>query len=267
MHLSRVVVMTLQLEDSDVAVTPEPSGSSGLPTTIGSSGSSSCNGSSNNSNNNNGAAAVATAGDQIEALAILPAVEPERSNTGEANANVNGAAGMLPPPPPKSKVRAKVPLEKGYSQMVWLRLSQTEPDLAGPCFPCVVRMNVVVVLVVVVFLIGEHFGLNSVAKLYKRTWRPIAISNLITYLHIFLCPVLSVQLECMLMFFPFFRDWRTLWTQFLWLNPINLYGVQLAKPFWLCMIWVPSCLSLSFLMNSSLSCVSATGSTYRVQIF
>lgn len=202
MHLSRVVVMTLQLEDSDVAVTPETSGSSGLPTIIGSSGSSSCNGSSNNSNKNNGAAAAATAGDQIEALAILPAVEPERSNTGEANANVNGAAGMLPPPPPKSKVRAKVPLEKGYSQMVWLRLLQTEPDLAGPCFPCVVGMHVVVA--VVVFLIGENFGLNSVAKLSKRTWGPIVISNLITYLHIFLCPVLSAQLECMLMFFPFF---------------------------------------------------------------
>jgi len=123
--------MTFQFEDSDVTVTPEPSGSSGLPTTSGSSGSSSCNGSSNDGNYKNGAAAVATAGDQIEALAILPAVEPERSNTGEVNVNVNGAADMLPPPPPKSKVRAKVPLEKGYSQMVWLRLLQTEPDLAG----------------------------------------------------------------------------------------------------------------------------------------
>ena len=250
--------MTFQFEDSDVAVTPEPSGSSGLPTTSGSSGSSSCNGSSNNGNYSNGAAAVATAGDQIEALAILPAVEPERSNTGEANANVNGAADMLPPPPPKPKVRAKIPLEKGYSQMVWLRLLQTEPDLAGPCFTCVVRMYVVVV----VFLIGEHFGLNSVAELYNLTWY-----NLIMYLHIFLCPVLSAQLECMLMFFPCFRDWRALWTQFLWINPINLYGFQLAEPSWLCVIWVPSCFSLSFLVNSSLSCVSATGSTHRVQIF
>jgi cytochrome b involved in lipid metabolism len=34
-------------------------------------------------------------------------------------------------PPPKPTPRAKVPLEKGYSQMVWLRLLQTEPDLAG----------------------------------------------------------------------------------------------------------------------------------------
>lgn len=126
--------MTLQLEDSNVAATPEHSGSSGLPTTSRSSESSSCNGCTNNSNNNNAAAAVATAGDQIEALAILPAVEPERSNTREANGNVNGTADMLPPPPAKSKVRAKVPLEKGYSQMVWLRLLQTEPDLAGPCF-------------------------------------------------------------------------------------------------------------------------------------
>lgn len=34
-------------------------------------------------------------------------------------------------PPPKPTPRARVPLEKGYSQMVWLRLLQTAPDLAG----------------------------------------------------------------------------------------------------------------------------------------
>ncbi|CAM6090899.1 unnamed protein product [Calypogeia fissa] len=34
-------------------------------------------------------------------------------------------------PRPKAPARNKVPLEKGYSQMVWLRLMQSEPDLAG----------------------------------------------------------------------------------------------------------------------------------------
>ncbi|KAJ8747045.1 hypothetical protein K2173_011389 [Erythroxylum novogranatense] len=31
----------------------------------------------------------------------------------------------------KTAPRAKVPFEKGYSQMDWLRLTQTHPDLAG----------------------------------------------------------------------------------------------------------------------------------------
>jgi len=31
----------------------------------------------------------------------------------------------------KPKVRAKVPFEKGYSQMDWLKLTRTHPDLAG----------------------------------------------------------------------------------------------------------------------------------------
>lgn len=34
-------------------------------------------------------------------------------------------------PPPKPKIRAKIPLEKGYSQMDWLKLTQTKADLAG----------------------------------------------------------------------------------------------------------------------------------------
>ena len=35
--------------------------------------------------------------------------------------------GDMPAPPP----RRKVPFEKGYSQMDWVRLTQTHPDLAG----------------------------------------------------------------------------------------------------------------------------------------
>lgn len=33
----------------------------------------------------------------------------------------------------KSAPRAKVPFEKGYSQMDWLKLMRTHPDLAGTC--------------------------------------------------------------------------------------------------------------------------------------
>lgn len=63
---------------------------------------------------------------QVETLTILPAVQPERS--GSDLTGVAAEIGGMPPP----KARLKVPLEKGYSQMVWLRLLQTEPDLAGP---------------------------------------------------------------------------------------------------------------------------------------
>lgn len=34
-------------------------------------------------------------------------------------------------PARKSAARAKVPFEKGYSQMDWLKLTRTHPDLAG----------------------------------------------------------------------------------------------------------------------------------------
>lgn len=36
-------------------------------------------------------------------------------------------------PVKKSTARAKVPFEKGYSQMDWLKLTRTHPDLAGSC--------------------------------------------------------------------------------------------------------------------------------------
>ncbi|KAL5197820.1 hypothetical protein ABZP36_001332 [Zizania latifolia] len=36
-----------------------------------------------------------------------------------------------PKPAKKPTVRAKVPFEKGYSQMDWLKLTRTHPDLAG----------------------------------------------------------------------------------------------------------------------------------------
>ncbi|BBN04415.1 hypothetical protein MPTK1_3g04390 [Marchantia polymorpha subsp. ruderalis] len=72
-------------------------------------------------------------------LPLTPAVRPPPADANPAPAKDVFAA---PPPPAstaaqvevqkaKPQARNKVPLEKGYSQMVWLRLMQTEPDLAG----------------------------------------------------------------------------------------------------------------------------------------
>lgn len=36
----------------------------------------------------------------------------------------------------KATPRAKVPFEKGYSQMDWLKLTKTHPDLAGTSLSC-----------------------------------------------------------------------------------------------------------------------------------
>ena len=51
-----------------------------------------------------------------------------------------GSGESVPPnasPQPKSSkkpaARAKVPFEKGYSPMDWLKLTRTHPDLAGNC--------------------------------------------------------------------------------------------------------------------------------------
>lgn len=48
------------------------------------------------------------------------------SNTGES-----GDAVTEKKPVQKKIARAKVPFEKGYSQMDWLKLTHTDPDLAG----------------------------------------------------------------------------------------------------------------------------------------
>lgn len=42
----------------------------------------------------------------------------------------------LKAPSRKPATRTKVPFEKGYSQMDWLKLTRTHPDLAG-CYHCV----------------------------------------------------------------------------------------------------------------------------------
>ncbi|KAH8944205.1 hypothetical protein BDL97_13G096600 [Sphagnum fallax] len=65
---------------------------------------------------------------QIESLTILAAVEPASSSTITQVVQITPAS---PNPKATTTPRAKVPLEKGYSQMVWLKLLRTEPDLAG----------------------------------------------------------------------------------------------------------------------------------------
>ncbi|KAG0557987.1 hypothetical protein M758_11G166500 [Ceratodon purpureus] len=67
------------------------------------------------------------------ALTSLSLSEPPNDLHQDGTASAIAIAIAVPQvmPPPKPTPRAKVPLEKGYSQMVWLRLLQTEPDLAG----------------------------------------------------------------------------------------------------------------------------------------
>lgn len=52
----------------------------------------------------------------------------DRSGGGGAQPPAAGSQAQLPAPPPQ---RRKVPFEKGFSQMDWVRLTQTHPDLAG----------------------------------------------------------------------------------------------------------------------------------------
>jgi hypothetical protein len=68
---------------------------------------------------------------QIESLTILAAVEPASSSTTTTTTQVVQITPASPNPKATTTPRAKVPLEKGYSQMVWLKLLRTEPDLAG----------------------------------------------------------------------------------------------------------------------------------------
>lgn len=55
------------------------------------------------------------------------AASPE---VGESGPSVNGPT-QNKPLAKKPAARAKVPFEKGYSQMDWLKLTRTDPDLAG----------------------------------------------------------------------------------------------------------------------------------------
>jgi hypothetical protein len=54
--------------------------------------------------------------------------EPTIQTSGGAESIVSSQA---KPSSKKPAVRKKVPFEKGYSQMDWLKLTQTHPDLAG----------------------------------------------------------------------------------------------------------------------------------------
>ncbi|KAL3693586.1 hypothetical protein R1sor_007237 [Riccia sorocarpa] len=58
---------------------------------------------------------------------VLPAATESATTNGSFAAPQPPAEVLKPKPQPRNKV----PLEKGYSQMVWLRTMQTEHDLAG----------------------------------------------------------------------------------------------------------------------------------------
>ncbi len=82
---------------------------------------------------------------QIESLTILTAVEPASSSTTTTTTTTSTQVVQITPASPNPKAtttpRAKVPLEKGYSQMVWLKLLRTEPDLAGSLSPLSLNCN------------------------------------------------------------------------------------------------------------------------------
>ncbi len=78
---------------------------------------------------------------QIESLTILAAVEPASSSTTTTTTQVVQITPASPNPKATTTPRAKVPLEKGYSQMVWLKLLRTEPDLAGSLSPLSLKCN------------------------------------------------------------------------------------------------------------------------------
>jgi len=80
-----------------------------------------------------GVAAEAVHHHNIEPLTILPAVLPSSSCSSSSTTSVPQFTPPAnpAPEPTTTRSRAKVPLEKGYSQMVWLKLLRTEPDLAG----------------------------------------------------------------------------------------------------------------------------------------
>lgn len=65
----------------------------------------------------------------LESAQPLPVKEPVvPSSSGQF---VQPSVSAQPKPVKKSAVRAKVPFEKGYSPMDWLKLTRTHPDLAG----------------------------------------------------------------------------------------------------------------------------------------
>ncbi|GAB2300157.1 hypothetical protein Dimus_034197 [Dionaea muscipula] len=65
---------------------------------------------------------------------VAPKKQLSEQSRGATSASTEGsvsAASELKIAVRKPKARAKVPFEKGYSQMDWLKLTRTHPDLAG----------------------------------------------------------------------------------------------------------------------------------------
>ncbi|KAJ9685648.1 hypothetical protein PVL29_017615 [Vitis rotundifolia] len=68
---------------------------------------------------------------------VIDTSSPKKSNELSRQAASEDAGSSVKVPQksatrkPVARARAKVPFEKGYSQMDWLKLTQTHPDLAG----------------------------------------------------------------------------------------------------------------------------------------
>ena len=64
---------------------------------------------------------------------VIDKSSPKKSNelSRQATSVDAGSSVKVPQKSATRKPRAKVPFEKGYSPMDWLRLTQTHPDLAG----------------------------------------------------------------------------------------------------------------------------------------
>jgi cytochrome-b5 reductase len=62
---------------------------------------------------------------------VIDASQKKKSSNPSKNVVSEGSVKDKNTPDTKPKIRAKVPFEKGYSQMDWLKLTRTHPDLAG----------------------------------------------------------------------------------------------------------------------------------------
>ena len=68
----------------------------------------------------------------VDAIALKDGLDPPKENTiGSLSFTVTDSSSEMILKARKPITRTKVPFEKGYSQMDWLKLTRTHPDLAG----------------------------------------------------------------------------------------------------------------------------------------
>jgi hypothetical protein len=71
-------------------------------------------------------------------IIIINTLTQEHNMNDAVTQTSSGAESNVPshgePSSKKPVLRAKIPFEKGYSQMDWLKLTRTHPDLAGQLY-------------------------------------------------------------------------------------------------------------------------------------